>query len=167
MKLNTAQKLWPRESAIQRAKALRESGKTIVFTNGCFDILHAGHVQYLNEAAALGHFFIVGVNTDASVQRLDKSPARPLQSQESRAKVMASLGFVDAVVLFDEDTPEALIREINPHVLVKGADYSIDQIAGAPFVLSQGGKVKTIALLPGFSTTSIEKKILRAHGLDQ
>lgn len=166
MKLNTTQKIWPRETAAKRAQSLRESGKTIVFTNGCFDILHAGHVQYLNEAAALGHYFILGLNTDASVQRLDKSPSRPLQSQESRSLVVASLGFVDAVVLFDEDTPEALIREINPHILVKGADYQIEQIAGAPFVLSQGGSVKTIALREGFSTTAIEKKILRAHGLD-
>jgi rfaE bifunctional protein nucleotidyltransferase chain/domain len=159
----TADKIWVRAEAAEKAEALRKAGKKIVFTNGCFDILHAGHVAYLQEAAALGDMLIVGLNTDNSVKRLEKSPARPLQSEFSRSRVMAALGCVAAVVLFDEDTPKALIEEIVPDVLVKGADYSPENIAGAEFVLNHGGKVQTIAFLPGFSTSAIEKKILEAH----
>ena len=159
----TADKIWVRAEAAEKAEALRKAGKKIVFTNGCFDILHAGHVAYLQEAAALGDMLIVGLNTDNSVKRLEKSPARPLQSEFSRSRVMAALGCVAAVVLFDEDTPKALIEEIVPEVLVKGADYSPENIAGAEFVLNHGGKVQTIAFLPGFSTSAIEKKILEAH----
>jgi len=159
----TADKIWVRAEAAEKAEALRKAGKKIVFTNGCFDILHAGHVAYLQEAAALGDMLIVGLNTDNSVKRLEKSPARPLQSEFSRSRVMAALGCVAAVVLFDEDTPKELIEEIVPEVLVKGADYSPENIAGAEFVLNHGGKVQTIAFLPGFSTSAIEKKILEAH----
>lgn len=159
----TADKIWVRAEAAEKAEALRKAGKKIVFTNGCFDILHAGHVAYLQEAAALGDMLIVGLNTDNSVKRLEKSPARPLQSEFSRSRVMAALGCVAAVVLFDEDTPKELIEEIVPDVLVKGADYSPENIAGAEFVLNHGGKVQTIAFLPGFSTSAIEKKILEAH----
>lgn len=158
-----ASKIWDRQQAGQLAEAIRAGGKHIVFTNGVFDILHAGHVSYLTEAASLGDFLIVGVNSDASVKRLDKSPARPLQSEFSRAAVIAALSAVGAAVIFDEDTPRELITEIIPSVLVKGADYTIENIAGADFVLQQGGIVKTIPFLPGFSTTSIEKKILEAH----
>ena len=159
----TAEKIWARAEAAEKAEAFRKAGKKIVFTNGCFDILHAGHVAYLQEAAALGDMLIVGLNTDNSVKRLEKSPARPLQSEFSRSRVMAALGCVAAVVLFDEDTPKELIEEIVPEVLVKGADYSPENIAGAEFVLNHGGKVQTIAFLPGFSTSAIEKKILEAH----
>jgi rfaE bifunctional protein nucleotidyltransferase chain/domain len=131
----------------------------IVFTNGCFDILHRGHIDYLSKAADCGTLLIVGVNSDASVRRLGKGPARPLQDQDSRALLIASLHFVGAVVVFDEDTPYELIRRIQPDVLVKGSDYRIDQIAGHDLVLAKGGEVKLIDFLEGYSTSSIEKKI--------
>jgi len=118
----------------------------------------------LEEARMLGNQLLVGLNTDASVQRLDKSPARPIQSQESRAMVLASLESVSLVVLFDQDTPKELIEAINPNILVKGADYQIDQIVGGSHVISSGGEVKTLEFLPGFSTSKIEQKILKSHG---
>jgi len=135
-------------------------GKKVVFTNGCFDILHKGHVSYLAESAALGDKLIVALNTDGSVKRQNKSVNRPLQDEGSRAMVMAALGFVDAVVLFDEDTPLNLIIRLKPDILVKGADYTINQIVGAKEVIAGGGAVKTIPLIEGYSTTAIEKKIL-------
>jgi rfaE bifunctional protein nucleotidyltransferase chain/domain len=131
----------------------------IVFTNGCFDILHRGHIDYLSKAADCGTFLIVGVNSDDSVRRLNKGPARPLQDQDSRALMIASLHFVGAVVIFDEDTPYELISCIQPDVLVKGSDYRIDQIAGHDIVQAKGGEVKLIDFLEGYSTSSIEKKI--------
>lgn len=158
------EKIWPRQEAAARAATIHEKGLRIVFTNGCFDILHAGHVAYLQEAARLGDFLVVAVNSDDSVRRLEKSPARPLQNEYSRSHVMAALGCVGAVVVFDEDTPLEIIREIKPDVLVKGADYTIDKIVGADVVLQDGGEVKTIAFLPGYSTTAIEKKILESAG---
>lgn len=153
-------KIWNRSEVAELAEGVRQQGKRIVFTNGCFDILHAGHVAYLQEAASLGDFLVVAVNSDDSVKRLEKSPARPLQNEYSRSHVMAALGCVGAVVVFDEDTPLEIISEIKPDVLVKGADYTIDKIVGADVVLQNGGEVKTIAFLPGYSTTAIEKKIL-------
>jgi D-glycero-beta-D-manno-heptose 1-phosphate adenylyltransferase len=131
----------------------------IVFTNGCFDILHQGHIDYLSKAADLGNILIIGVNTDASVSRI-KGPQRPLQDQESRSVILASLKFVDAVVLFDEDTPYELIRQIQPDILVKGADYKPEDIVGYDIVMAKGGKVITLDFLPGYSTSGIEKKIL-------
>jgi rfaE bifunctional protein nucleotidyltransferase chain/domain len=136
----------------------------MVFTNGCFDILHAGHVHYLEAASQLGDGLLVALNTDESVHRLEKSPARPLQSSNSRSRVMAALGFVTGVVLFNEDTPKEIIEYITPHILVKGADYAIENIVGANWVLQHGGEVKTLEFVPGYSTTQIEKKILAAHG---
>ena len=161
--MNTNPKIWKREEAAQLASSIKADGKRIVFTNGCFDILHAGHVTYLQEAAALGDFLVVGVNSDDSVKRLDKSPARPLQNEFSRSTVMASLQCVGAVIVFDEDTPLELIQAVNPDVLVKGADYKIEDIIGAKEVLAAGGSVKTLAFLPGYSTSSIEKKILESN----
>lgn len=161
--MNTDLKIWKREEAAQRAAAIKAEGKRIVFTNGCFDILHAGHVTYLQEAAALGDFLVVGVNSDDSVKRLDKSPARPLQNEFSRSTVMAALQCVGAVIVFDEDTPLELIQAVKPDVLVKGADYNLEDIVGAKEVLSAGGEVKTLEFLPGYSTSSIEKKILEAN----
>jgi len=140
-------------------------GEKVVFTNGCFDILHAGHVHYLEEAKQLGNKLVVGLNTDQSVQRLDKSPARPIQSQDSRAMVLAALESVSLVVLFDEDTPKELIETLNPNILVKGADYQIDQIVGGSHVIGNGGEVKTLEFLPGYSTSKIEQKILKSHGV--
>ena len=132
----------------------REQGLKIVFTNGCFDILHRGHVEYLSKASDMGDVLVVGLNTDASVKRL-KGEGRPINDQKARALVLASLSFVDAVVLFDEDTPYELIKAIRPDVLVKGADYKPLEIVGYDIVTSYGGKVETVPLVEGYSTTSI------------
>ncbi len=137
---------------------LRFQKKKIVFTNGCFDILHQGHLQSLNQAAAFGDFLIVGLNADASVKRL-KGNTRPINDENSRAIVMANLMMVDAVIIFEEDTPLQLIQSIKPNVLVKGGDYTIDQIVGAKEVTANGGTVEIIPILAGFSTTSIIKKM--------
>ena len=126
----------------------------VVFTNGCFDILHRGHVEYLAKAADMGDVLVVGLNTDASVRRL-KGEGRPVNNEEARALVLASLSFVDAVVLFDEDTPYELIKAIRPDVLVKGADYKVEEIVGYDVVTSYGGKVVTVPLVEGFSTTAV------------
>ena len=161
----TDQKIWTWDQAKDAIAQFRAVGKKMVFTNGCFDILHAGHVHYLEAASLLGDGLLVALNTDESVQRLEKSPARPLQSSSSRVRVMAALGFVTGVVLFNEDTPKEIIEFITPHILVKGADYSIENIVGAEWVLQHGGEVRTLDFVPGYSTTQIEKKILAAHGL--
>lgn len=137
----------------------RMKGDRIVFTNGCFDILHRGHVEYLHEAAALGDRLVIGVNTDASVQRLGKGDGRPYNDQDSRAKVLAALRLVDAVVLFDQDTPLELIQNIGPDVLVKGGDYTEDQIVGAEYVRANGGEVRSLKLVEGYSTTATVEKI--------
>ena len=136
----------------------KQDGKKVVFTNGCFDILHLGHVDYLEKARALGDVLIVGLNTDASVSRF-RGPDRPLQDQTSRARIMASLQFVDMVVFFDEDTPLNLISELLPGVLVKGGDYLAENIVGADVVKNAGGTVRTIDFVPGYSTTRIIEKI--------
>ncbi len=142
--------------------SIRRSGKRIVFTNGCFDILHAGHARYLREAARLGDLLVVGLNSDASVRRL-KGPGRPVQKAPDRAYLLASLAAVAYVVVFPEDTPAALIRAVVPHVLVKGGDWRGKEIVGADFVRSEGGMVRTIRFLPGRSTTAI---IARAGTID-
>jgi len=143
---------------IDKVKKWKREGKRIVFTNGCFDILHAGHVDYLQKAKALGDVLIVGLNSDASVRRL-KGKERPVNPQEERKKVLEALKPVDLVVVFEEDTPERLIREIKPDVLVKGGDWSIDKIVGADFVKSYGGEVKTIQFVHNTSTTDIINRI--------
>lgn len=130
----------------------------IVFTNGCFDLLHLGHIDYLAKAANLGKKLVIGLNSDKSTVNL-KGPTRPITNQTSRAHLLASLFFVDAVVLFDDATPYNLIKAIKPDILVKGADYTIDQIVGADLVLENGGEVKTIEYLNGYSTSAIEQKI--------
>jgi len=137
---------------------LKHEGKKIVFTNGVFDIVHRGHVEYLTKAKALGDVLFVGMNTDASVQRL-KGPQRPVISQDDRAFVLAALRAVDYVCLFDEDTPYNLIQAIVPDVLVKGSDWAIDTIVGKDIVEAAGGKVQTIDYVPNRSTTNIIKKI--------
>ncbi|MCS7297591.1 MAG: D-glycero-beta-D-manno-heptose 1-phosphate adenylyltransferase [Bacteroidia bacterium] len=129
----------------------------IVFTNGCFDILHLGHITYLEEASKLGDVLIVGVNSDASVRRL-KGPSRPIQTQESRSRILAALEFVEAVVIFEEDTPYKLIEKVAPDVLVKGGDYTTETIVGADFVRSRGGQVVVFPLVEGFSTTALLRK---------
>lgn len=136
----------------------RKRGQVIVFTNGCFDILHFGHVDYLEKARALGDRLVVGLNTDASINRF-KGEHRPIQDQNSRARVMASLQTVDLVVFFDEDTPLQLITELLPDILVKGSDYLAESIVGAEIVKSNGGEVETIDFIPGYSTSRIIEKI--------
>ncbi len=138
--------------------AAKRAGRKVVFTNGCFDILHVGHVRYLKEARAQGDFLVVGLNTDASVRRL-KGPERPIQNEGARAEIMASLACVDFVTWFDEETPEDLIREVRPDVLVKGGDWTVDKIAGGKFVQSYGGEVKSLTFVDCFSTTKIVEKI--------
>jgi rfaE bifunctional protein nucleotidyltransferase chain/domain len=135
--------------------------KKIVFTNGCFDLLHAGHIDYLSKAADMGDVLIIGLNSDESIKRL-KGKHRPINDQNQRALILASLSFVSAVVLFDEDTPFNLISKIKPQILVKGGDYKPEQIAGVDVVRASGGEVKIIELLPGYSTTEIENRILNA-----
>jgi D-glycero-beta-D-manno-heptose 1-phosphate adenylyltransferase len=144
---------------IEYWKSIHES---IVFTNGCFDILHLGHVDYLYNAAALGDHLVVGLNSDASVKRL-KGQHRPIQKEISRLAVMASLACVDAVTLFEEDTPEVLIKMIRPDFLVKGGDWKVREIIGSAEVLAYGGSVLTIPFIQGYSTTLIEQKIKNEH----
>jgi rfaE bifunctional protein nucleotidyltransferase chain/domain len=140
----------------------RRRGRRVVFTNGCFDLIHVGHVRYLEQARRLGDLLVVAVNTDRSVRRI-KGPPRPVVPQAQRAEVVAALGCVDYVVLFSTPTPQPLIARVRPDILVKGADWSVDQIAGKAEVEAAGGKVKTIPLSPGSSTTKLIKKI-RALG---
>lgn len=137
---------------------LRQNGKRIVFTNGVFDILHRGHVEYLTKAKSFGDVLILGLNSDASVRRL-KGPARPLQKQTDRAVILLALESVDYVVIFGEDTPDKLIRQIKPNILVKGADYKISEIVGADFVRSCGGRVRRIRLTKGRSTSNLMKRV--------
>jgi rfaE bifunctional protein nucleotidyltransferase chain/domain len=137
----------------------RFKDRKVVFTNGCFDLLHKGHVTYLAEAAELGDMLVVGLNSDASVKKLNKGVNRPIQDQDSRALILASLESVGAIIIFDEDTPADLIKFVQPDVLVKGGDWKPEQIAGYDTVKAKGGEVTIIEFIPGFSTTSIEKKI--------
>ncbi|WP_158826384.1 D-glycero-beta-D-manno-heptose 1-phosphate adenylyltransferase [Mucilaginibacter lacusdianchii] len=136
----------------------KQQGQKVVFTNGCFDLIHIGHLTYMAKAAELGDKLIIGLNADTSVKRL-KGEGRPVNNQESRAMLLASLFFVDAVVLFEEDTPFNLISTLLPDVLVKGADYQIEHIVGAKEVIQNGGEVKTITFVEGHSSSAIIKKI--------
>ena len=138
--------------------AAERQGKKVVFTNGCFDVLHLGHITYLAEARNLGDLLVVGLNSDASVRRL-KGPSRPINDEHARAMVLAALQFVDFIILFEEDTPLNLIQAVCPDVLVKGGDYTLDTIVGANFVLQNGGIVTTIPFVDGYSTTSTLNKI--------
>ena len=136
-----------------------KSGDRIVFTNGVFDLIHPGHILYLEEAAQLGTKLIIGLNSDSSAKTLNKGDHRPINDEIARAIVISALKSVDAVVLFDESTPISLIEAIKPDTLVKGGDYSIDQIVGADIVIANGGQVKTLQFVEGYSTTAIEQKI--------
>lgn len=152
-------KILSSKKASALTRRLRRSGKKIAFTNGTFDILHLGHVQYLQKARTQGDVLIVGVNTDSSVKSY-KSPNRPINGEKDRAEVLAALACVDYVVLFKEPTPLRLIKELRPDVLVKGADWKKDQIAGAKEVESWGGKVALVRLTSGRSTTNVIEKVL-------
>jgi rfaE bifunctional protein nucleotidyltransferase chain/domain len=153
----TSDKIYSKETIKPIVEKWKTEGE-VVFTNGCFDIIHLGHVDYLEKARALGSRLIVGLNTDASVKRL-KGPTRPVVDENARSRVMASLAFVDAVILFDEDTPFDLINYVKPDILVKGDDYTIDKIVGADIVMENGGEVKTVPLVKGYSTTDVISKI--------
>lgn len=144
-------------------KRLRREKKKVVFTNGTFDILHRGHVEYLAKAKKLGDVLVVGLNSDASIRRI-KGPKRPINSNADRAAVLGALASVDYICFFGEDTPHRLISKLVPDVLVKGADWSIDTIVGRDVVEQHGGAVKTIRLTPGRSTTNVIQKVLDAYG---
>ena len=156
--MKTASKIKSRTEASELIRQWRADGLSVVFTNGCFDILHLGHVDYLERAKALGDRLVVALNTDQSVQRL-KGPERPVVNESSRARVMAALQFVDLVVLFDEETPLELIEALKPDILVKGGDYTVETIVGADFVIARGGKVVPLPLVDGYSTTTFVNKI--------
>ena len=151
-------KIYSPTDLLKQLKRWRLLNKKIVFTNGVFDMLHQGHISSFTEAALQGDILIVGINSDASVKRL-KGPCRPVQNENARALILASLVITDAIVIFEEDTPLHLISSILPDVLVKGGDYTIDQIAGAKEVIAHGGKVYIAKIVDGFSTTETIKKI--------
>ncbi len=142
---------------------LRKQNKKIVFTNGCFDIIHSGHIRILKKAKERGDVLIVGLNSDKSVRKI-KGSKRPIMNEKDRALILDSIRYVDYVVLFDEETPYNLIREIMPDVLVKGADYKLEEVVGADIVIKKGGEVFLVPLLKGKSTTNVIEKILKKYG---
>ena len=156
---STSPKVVDWEAAARWVKELHRAGQQVVFTNGCFDLLHVGHVGYLEAARALGDVLIVGVNTDASVQRLGKGGDRPFTSEGDRARVLAACACVDRVVLFAEDTPLNLITLLAPDILVKGGDYVLEAIVGREVVLARGGRVVALPFVPGYSTTRLIERI--------
>lgn len=151
-------KILPLPGLLARVRSWRLRGQQVVFTNGCFDLLHLGHVDYLERAKALGDRLIIGLNRDVSVRQL-KGPGRPLQDETSRARLLAALEFVDAVVLFASETPATLIEAIGPDVLVKGSDYQVTEIAGHEHVLARGGRVETLDFIAGYSTSALIARI--------
>ncbi|MCX7981786.1 MAG: D-glycero-beta-D-manno-heptose 1-phosphate adenylyltransferase [Syntrophales bacterium] len=151
-----------REELLTVINTLHREGKKIVFTNGCFDLIHIGHVRYLREAKKLGDVLIIGLNSDESVKRL-KGPGRPIINQEDRAEILSSLEFVDFVTVFEEDTPINIISVIEPDVLVKGGDWPVEEIVGNEVVKKRGGKVVTLPFTEGKSTTRIIQRILEGH----
>jgi len=160
--MTASNKLMSQLEAVENVRSWQASGKKVVFSNGCFDILHAGHVEYLAAAKKLGNILLVGLNSDTSVRRL-KGPERPVCCETDRAALLAALQVVDGVTLFDEDTPEKLIGTLLPDILVKGSDWPVERIAGARAVIDNGGAVLTLPLLEGRSTSGIIEKILQLH----
>jgi D-glycero-beta-D-manno-heptose 1-phosphate adenylyltransferase len=154
-----ASRVLSRSEASELVTGERSRGRVIVFTNGVFDILHPGHVRYLRDARALGDLLIVGINSDRSVKALNKAPDRPINRETERAEVLGALASVDAVVIFDEETPHEIISALQPDILVKGADWGADAIVGRDVVEARGGKVVRIELAPGYSTTNIIDRI--------
>jgi rfaE bifunctional protein nucleotidyltransferase chain/domain len=155
----TEHKIVTLAQGIELRKQWKANGEKVVFTNGCFDILHLGHVDYLEKSSEFGTQMIVAVNSDASVRTLEKGVERPVNSEYARARLIAALGFVSMVIIFGEPTPLELIQALRPDVLVKGDDYTIETIVGAKEVIAAGGEVKTIALVPDYSTTKIIQKL--------
>lgn len=158
-------KMYTLATLLSVIEGLRGDGQRIVFTNGCFDILHPGHVDLLARARAEGDFLVLGLNSDDSVRRQDKGPERPVNTEAARAFVLAHLESVDAVVVFDEDTPAQLIDAVRPNVLVKGGDWTPERIVGADLVLSLGGRVLSLPLIEGYSTTGIVRRLQLAKSL--
>lgn len=154
-------KIVSKETALVRIQELQKAKAKIVFTNGCFDILHPGHVDYLCQARDLGSFMVLGLNTDQSVKRLNKAPNRPINSEQTRATVLAGLACVDLIVYFDEETPYELITFLQPDILVKGNDYKVENIVGYDVVKAKGGEIITIPMVEGYSTTKLIEKILK------
>lgn len=159
MSNKTEHKIVTLTEGIEIRNLWKANGDKVVFTNGCFDILHLGHVDYLEKSSEFGTQMIVAVNSDASVRTLEKGVERPVNSEYARARLIAALGFVSMVIIFGEPTPLELIQSLNPDVLVKGDDYTIETIVGAKEVIAAGGEVKTIALVPNYSTTQIIQKL--------
>lgn len=155
-------KVLDKQSLNSKLNDWKQANSKIVFTNGVFDLLHLGHIDYLAKAKDNGDILIVGVNSDMSAKQLGKGGNRPITDEKSRSTIIAALSFVDAVILFDEDTPYNLISTVKPDVLVKGADYKPEDIVGYDIVMAKGGSIKTIEFLPGYSTTAIEKKIIES-----
>lgn len=154
------EKIVDREQLREKAAQWKKEGKRLVFTNGCFDILHKGHLEVLTTSAGFGDVLVVGLNTDASVRRL-KGPERPVNHESFRTWMMASLQIVDAVTLFDEPTPWELLEVLQPDVIVKGGDYTVDQVVGAKEVLARGGEVRIVPIVQGYSTTALIETIRR------
>jgi len=154
------EKIVSQDQALKELKAWREKNKKIVFTNGCFDIIHPGHIDYLSQARDLGDILVLGLNTDQSVRRLNKGSNRPINDERTRAYVLAGLASVDLIVFFDEETPYNLIKLLQPNVLVKGNDYEVEKIIGFDILKENGGEVITIPFLEGYSTSSLIKKII-------
>lgn len=159
MSNRTEHKIVTLAQGIELRKQWKANGDKVVFTNGCFDILHLGHVDYLEKSSEFGTQMIVAVNSDASVRTLEKGVERPVNSEYARARLIAALGFVSMVIIFGESTPLELIQSLSPDVLVKGDDYTVETIVGAKEVIAAGGEVKTIALVPDYSTTKIIQKL--------
>ncbi|MFC2124389.1 D-glycero-beta-D-manno-heptose 1-phosphate adenylyltransferase [Bacteroidota bacterium] len=158
----TRNKILTAEELKTRVRKWKDQGFKVVFTNGCFDILHLGHIDYLEKSRQQGDKLVIGLNTDKSVSRL-KGQGRPVQNEETRARILAALEFVDAVTYFDQQTPYELIKTIVPDILVKGKDYKIEEIVGYDIVTANGGKVVTIDLVDGYSTTEIIEKIRKLN----
>ena len=152
-------KIFTRETLSRQANIWRMQSKKIVFTNGCFDLLHHGHIDYLSKAADMGDVLIIGLNSDASVKRLNKGSGRPIQNENDRALILSSIQFIEVITIFEEDIPYELIKLVQPDVLVKGGDWKENEIVGADIVKASGGLVTTIPFVEGYSTTTIENKI--------
>jgi D-glycero-beta-D-manno-heptose 1-phosphate adenylyltransferase len=158
MNLHTSQKIFTLADLVAQRKIWKTANQKVVFTNGCFDILHLGHIDYLEKARQLGSKLIIGLNTDVSVKQL-KGESRPINNEYARSRMLAALAFTDAIVLFGEPTPLHLIETLLPDILVKGNDYAVENIVGALAVLANGGEVKTVELVTGYSTTGLIEKM--------
>lgn len=162
MSLNPFHKIFTQGELVALREQWRDAGEKVVFTNGVFDLIHPGHLIYLQEAKALGTKLILAINSDASTKTLNKGDSRPINPEKDRAIIMSAMQMIDAVVIFEESTPFEIIQKLMPDVLVKGGDYSIDQIVGADIVMKNGGEVKQLQFVKGYSTTAIEQKIINA-----